>query len=41
MKLFRFCGLHRMMRTICATVAGFIPARREASIDPMQALRMD
>ncbi len=26
---------------ICATVAGFIPARRAASIEPMQALRME
>ncbi len=26
---------------ICATVAGFIPAHRAASIDPMQALRTD
>jgi len=26
---------------ICATIAGFIPARRAASIDPMQALRTD
>ena len=27
--------------TACATVAGFIPARKAASIDPMQALRTD
>jgi len=26
---------------ICATVAGFIPARRAASIEPMQALRTE
>jgi macrolide transport system ATP-binding/permease protein len=26
---------------ICATAAGFIPARRAASIDPMRALRTD
>jgi ABC-type antimicrobial peptide transport system permease subunit len=25
----------------CAVAAGFIPARRAASIDPMQALRME
>ena len=30
-----------LLLTICATVAGFIPARRAASIDPMQALRTD
>jgi len=30
-----------LLLAICATVAGFIPARRAASIDPMQALRMD
>jgi len=26
---------------ICATVAGFIPARRAASIDPMRAVRSE
>jgi ABC-type antimicrobial peptide transport system permease subunit len=26
---------------VCATVAGFIPARRAASIEPMQALRTE
>jgi len=30
-----------LLLTICASVAGFIPARRAASINPMQALRMD
>jgi macrolide transport system ATP-binding/permease protein len=30
-----------LVLAICATVAGFIPARRAASIDPMQALRTD
>jgi predicted permease len=30
-----------MMMTLCAAAAGFIPARRAASIDPMKALRAD
>jgi predicted permease len=30
-----------MLLAICAGVAGFIPARRAASIDPIQALRSD
>ena len=30
-----------LLLTICATVAAFIPARRAASIDPIQALRTD
>jgi ABC-type antimicrobial peptide transport system permease subunit len=29
------------MLVLCATAAGFIPARRAASIEPMQALRTD
>jgi ABC-type lipoprotein release transport system permease subunit len=29
------------MLVICAAAAGFIPARRAASIEPMQALRTD
>jgi ABC-type antimicrobial peptide transport system permease subunit len=30
-----------LMLVICATAAGFIPARRAASIEPMQALRTE
>jgi predicted permease len=30
-----------LLLAICASLAGFIPARRAASIDPMQALRTD
>jgi len=30
-----------LMLVICATVAGFIPARRAASIEPMRALRTE
>jgi ABC-type antimicrobial peptide transport system permease subunit len=30
-----------LLLTTCATVVGFIPARRAASIDPMRALRTD
>jgi predicted permease len=30
-----------LLLTVCATVAGLIPARRAASINPMQALRTD
>ncbi len=30
-----------LMLVLCATVAGFIPARRAASIEPMQALRTE
>jgi macrolide transport system ATP-binding/permease protein len=30
-----------LLLVICATVAGFIPARRAASIEPMQALRTE
>jgi predicted permease len=37
---FAFIGAVLLL-AICATLAGFIPARRAASIDPMQALRSD
>jgi ABC-type antimicrobial peptide transport system permease subunit len=30
-----------LMLVVCATAAGFIPARRAASIEPMQALRTE
>jgi macrolide transport system ATP-binding/permease protein len=30
-----------LLLAMCATLAGFIPARRAASIDPMRALRTD
>jgi ABC-type antimicrobial peptide transport system permease subunit len=30
-----------LVLALCATVAGFIPARRAASIEPMQALRIE
>jgi ABC-type antimicrobial peptide transport system permease subunit len=30
-----------LLLTICASVAGFIPALRAASIDPIRALRID
>jgi ABC-type antimicrobial peptide transport system permease subunit len=30
-----------LMLGICGTVAGFIPAQRAASIDPMRALRTE
>jgi ABC-type antimicrobial peptide transport system permease subunit len=30
-----------LLLAVCAVVAGIIPARRAASIDPMQALRTD
>ena len=29
------------MLVLCAALAGFIPARRAASIDPMEALRTE
>ncbi len=30
-----------LVLVLCAAVAGFIPARRAASIEPMQALRTE
>jgi ABC-type antimicrobial peptide transport system permease subunit len=30
-----------LLLVLCAAVAGFIPARRAASIEPMQALRAE
>jgi len=30
-----------LILVLCATAAGFIPARRAASIEPMQALRVE
>jgi len=30
-----------LLLVLCAAAAGFIPARRAASIEPMQALRTD
>jgi len=30
-----------LMLVLCATAAAFIPARRAASIEPMQALRTE
>jgi ABC-type lipoprotein release transport system permease subunit len=30
-----------LMLVLCATAAGFIPARRAASIEPMKALRTE
>lgn len=30
-----------LVLALCATAAGFIPARRAASIEPMQALRTE
>jgi macrolide transport system ATP-binding/permease protein len=30
-----------LMLVLCAVAAGFIPARRAASIEPMRALRID
>jgi len=37
---FAFLGAILLL-AICAIVAGFVPARRAASIDPMQALKTD
>jgi ABC-type antimicrobial peptide transport system permease subunit len=37
---FAFVG-STLILGICATIAGFIPAHRAASIDPMRALRTE
>jgi len=34
-------GIAILLLTACALLAGFIPARRAASIEPMEALRME
>ena len=34
-------GVAILVLTACALLAGFIPARRAASIEPMEALRME
>jgi len=34
-------GIAIVVLTVAAAVAGFLPARRAASIEPMQALRIE